>query len=482
MTNALQNDSSIGHYLVASGMLGGYFALILTFGEAEHEAEHIVGYVCLFVQLLACIGILYACIAMNRRRNDWIKEKRRSTVIITKVVVLWIFGFAQCFLHVVYDNLRLNCGDIYILLSQNVARYNYIVFTFLQTLFISYCSQYTFFDSWKMRYIISLLTISNLFKWLEANIFSIFVKTSSNISNYYETMQNCSYIKENNLEWVFRVTDMLLTPLLMEFSILAATLIFGLSLSGNSRNPQHHLDRFRGQPESYREAAINIQLSRKHKLTTVVIGTILNAPFVFYAIMFTVDEHLLVEMIFPWLLSILGAKIVIFFLILIAFHIFHRILQIQIENRHLNFDSAALILCSCVVSLSGVVNFLFPHGRNLPLITFHTWFNVIYTIYQTIFILFGTSVEIRRGDPRVLTTARVIVITLISYNLLYWMKDSLFFQRSIENDTRNNFIRTIFFVLYPFQSFYRFQSAMELLLLYSKLCAPHLRMSHHTLR
>jgi hypothetical protein len=394
-------------------------------------------------------------------------------VIITKVVVLWIFGFAQCFLHVVYDNLRLNCDDIYILLSQNVARYNYIVFTFLQTLFISYCSHYTFFDSCKMRYIISLLTISNLFKWLEANIFSIFVKTSSDISEYYERMQNCSYIRENNLEWVFRLTDMLLTPLLMEYSILAATLIFGFSLSGNSSNPES-ID----QQESCRESTATIQLSRKHKLITVAVGTILNAPFIFYAILFTVDEDALARMIFYWIISIVGAKMVIFFLILIAFYVFHRRLQIQIENHRLNFDSLALIFCSCVVSLSGVVNFLFPQGRNRSLITFHTWFNVIYITYQTIFILFGTSVDIRRGNPRMLIMARVIVITLISYNILYWMKDSLFFQRSIENDTRDSFIRTIFFVLYPFLSFYRFQSAMELLPLYSKLCASQLCISH----
>lgn len=148
-------------------------------------------------------------------------------------------------------------------------------------------------------------------------------------------------------------------------------------------------------------------------------------------------------------------------------------LDIRIENRRLNCNGVALILCSSAVSLTGVVNSLFPRGRNLTLITFHTWFNVFYIIYQTIFIPFVTSLVFRRGDHRVMLAFRAILTILISYNLLYWIKDSLFFQRSIENDTRDNFIRLLFFVLYPFLSFYRFQSAMELIPVYFKVCLAY---------
>lgn len=262
---------------------------------------------------------------------------------------------------------------------------------------------------------------------------------------------------------------MLLPPFLMEFSILAASLIIGLSLSKEPTNSMEIK-----QIEYVGDIAggqLNVTpFPPRIKLITTVVAVTLNVPFLFYGITFAVNIKLLEDFIHPWIISILVAKVIVFLLILGAFYMLNKRLNIHIENRRLNCNGVALILCSSAVSLTGVVNSLFPMGKNLTLITFHTWFNVFYIIYQTIFILFGTSVVFRRGDHRVMLAFRAILIILISYNLLYWMKDSLFFQRSIENDTRDNFIRLQFFVLYPFLSFYRFQSAMELIPVYCKVC------------
>lgn len=459
---------------MASSLLGGFFAPIISYNEFI-QAKSIVGYICLVVELLASAAMAYACFGIYKNRDNWIKEKRRSTVILIKIIVLWILGILQCLLYVMYGILHMHCGGkMYLLLSQKGVTYCfvYIAYTFLQMGFITFCNHFIFFDVWKIRYIISLLTISNMVKWLEANVFSIFVKTRSDISVYYDVMQNCSYITENHLDNIFQLTDMLLPPFLMEFSILAASLIIGLSLSKVSKNSRE-IEQIEYVGDIQRGQFNITPLPLRIKLIMTVVAVTLNVPFLFYGITFAVNIKILEDFIHPWIISILVAKVIVFLLILGAFYMLNKRMDIHIENRRLNCNGVALILCSSAVSLTGVVNNLFPMGKNLTLITFHTWFNVFYIIYQTIFILFGTSIVFKRGDHRVMLAFRAILIILISYNLLYWIKDSLFFQRSIENDTRDNFIRLLFFVLYPFLSFYRFQSAMELIPVYCNVCLAY---------
>ena len=473
MANTSRSSGSIGPFLVASSILGACFAPIISLDASKS----IVGYICLSVELVSAIAILYGCISICKDRDNWIKQKRRSSVTTIKVAVLWILGITQCSLYIIYGILHQNCGELYqvLLLSQREGQYCfiYVAYTFLQIGFISYCSHFVFIDFWKIKYIISLLAISNMVKWMEANVFSIFVKTTSDISKYYDLMQNCTYIKENHLKSVFQLTDMLLPPFLMEFNILATMLIISLAFSKTNKmadTSDSHIaiSSDSNVPEDQQNS---IPLTSRAKLFTIVFGTILNAPFLAYGVLFTASSHLLENVINEWILSIVVAKLIIFLLILTAFYLLHKKLAISIESHRLNFNGVALILCSSAVSVTGLVSSLFPESRNVSLITFHTWFNVFYITYQTIFILLGRSVVIIRGSRGVVVVFRVILILLISYNTLYWMKDSLFFQRSIENDIRENLIRLIFFVLYPFVSFYRFQSVMELIPFYSKLCA-----------
>lgn len=149
-------------------------------------------------------------------------------------------------------------------------------------------------------------------------------------------------------------------------------------------------------------------------------------------------------------------------MITIAYHNLYKISNIKYQPIYLNFNDTALILGSAAVNASGVLN-LFQMDSNPFTITFHSWFNIIYTLYQTFFILFLKCIVIRDKYSQWLVRVRMIVLILISYNILYWVKDSLFFLSFLKDDVHNKFIRSLFFLLYPSVSFYRFQSAMGMI-------------------
>lgn len=88
---------------------------------------------------MASAAIAYACFGIYKDRDNWIKEKRRSTVIIIKIIVLWILGILQCLLYVFYGILHMHCGGkMYLLLLNNrgfkklrkVSAKNYILYVY----------------------------------------------------------------------------------------------------------------------------------------------------------------------------------------------------------------------------------------------------------------------------------------------------------------------------------------------------------------
>lgn len=150
-------------------------------------------------------------------------------------------------------------------------------------------------------------------------------------------------------------------------------------------------------------------------------------------------------------------------LIIIAYYYLYKISSVRTQPINLNFNDIALILGSLAVNASGVINFLFQLGLNPSISTFHTWFNMFYILYQTIFISFLKYIVIRNKNSPLLIRVRMIVLILISYNILYWVKDSLYFLSFIKVSVHSKLIRSLFFLMYPLESFYRFQSAMGMI-------------------
>jgi hypothetical protein len=460
-----------GHLLLASGFLGGLSTPIISSQLGWDKSTYpIVSIITSCTQLLGSIVILYTAAAISRNKREWITRKCSSMVEKVRVVVLWILGIILCILRQMDGNIYQTCRNPSLQIYPKIDKGMSIVFVVLQTLFTTWCSLYEFYDSRKVRYILAVLAVTNMVNWLDANVTSVFLLAESNSTTFSENW-NCTYVTYNQ-KTLSRLVDVFLLPNVMEFSILSTTLIISMPFR-NKYGTIHCLDitRFRSRDE-YEETRRQSSFSGKEKLSITAMAVILNAPFLVYIIIFPLSKELLLKIKIPWVQSIIAAKIVIFISILAAYYTLHKTMDMKQRSVHLDFNDQALILCSSAVSASGVVNFLYQ-GNNDPFtITFHTFFNIIYVLYQTIFTIFLNFVEFHGGNLRLLIKLKMIMIILISYNLMYWVKDSMFFISFIDIDIQSDFFRILFFLLYPLQSFYRFQSAMGMILFYSKLRFP----------
>lgn len=129
-----------------------------------------------------------------------------------------------------------------------------------------------------------------------------------------------------------------------------------------------------------------------------VVATILNIPSLFYIFVYptTYSGSILNSAnMNMWLLSFITVKVVIFVLITVAYYNLYNIVYIRREPVFPNFNEIALILGSSAVNASGVINFMSQTDPNPITISFHTWFNIFYVIYQTILILFLKNIVIR---------------------------------------------------------------------------------------
>lgn len=305
----------------------------------------------------------------------------------------------------------------------------------------------------------SFLAVANMVNWLDTIVRSSILLTESNFTQLTEHSNcPCFNLMHGSPKTCYFHGELYLLPFNMEFSILAITIFIGIPQTkkrGNTRvTILNNLD----------TTCRHLSLSGKQKLSVTIAATVLNSPFLFYISVYptSLEDVFSINKIHVWLLSVIGVKITIFVMIAIAYHNLYKTSAIKTQPIYTNFNDTALILGSAAVNASGVLN-LFQMDSNPFTITFHSWFNIFYIIYQTIFILFLKCIVIRDKYSPLLIRVRMIVLILISYNILYWAKDSLFFLSFLKHDVRNKFIRSLFFLLYPSVSFYRFQSAMGMI-------------------
>lgn len=305
----------------------------------------------------------------------------------------------------------------------------------------------------------SFLAVANMVNWLDTIVRSSILLTESNFTQLTEHSNcPCFNLMHGSPKTCYFHGELYLLPFHMEFSILAITILIGIPQTkkrGNTRvTILNNLD----------TTCRHLSLSGKQKLSVTIAATVLNSPFLFYVCVYptSLEDVFSINKIHVWLLSVIGVKITIFVMIAIAYHNLYKISAIKTQPIYTNFNDTALILGSAAVNASGVLN-LFQMDSNPSTITFHSWFNIFYILYQTIFILFLKCIVIRDKYSPLLIRVRMIVLILISYNILYWAKDSLFFLSFLKDDVHNKFIRILFFLLYPSVSFYRFQSAIGMI-------------------
>lgn len=450
-----QRDGIYGHYLLASGLLGGLFPSIFLFNLEWHSTfSCIVGNVPSSAKFLGFITIVITSLAICRNKNTWICTTKTSVVTNVKIGVLWFLGIVVCIVHQT-DN------DYHINIFPRLAKTMSVVFITLQILFLTCCSRFVFYESRNVKYTMSLLAVVNMVNWLDTTVLSSIIMTESNFTHLPEH-SNSSCINLMHERNQFFLRKLFLLPFDMEFSILATTIVISIPLAKRTKN--------QSTVSTLRQVDIELDITRHHsslsgnqRLCVTIASIFLTAPFLFYIIVYPTSLDSISSVMNTWLISVVGAKILVFLLIIFAYYYLYKISSVITRPINLNFNDIALILGSSAVNASGVLTFLFHIDPNPLTITFHTWFNIFYVLYQTVFILFLKCIVIRDKSSPLLIRIRMIVMVLICYNILYWVKDSLYFLSFVKDTVHSSLVRVLFFLMYPFVSFYRFQSAMGLI-------------------
>lgn len=458
MVKNQQTDGMYGHYLLASGLLGGLFPSIFLFNLDWYSAlTCIVGNVPSSTKFLGSIAIVITSLAICKNKNSWICTMQGSVVANVKIFVLWILGIVVCI-------VQQTGTEIHIQLFPELNKTMSIVFILLQTLFLTGCSRCVFYESRKIKYIMSFLAVANMVNWLDTTVRSSILLTESNFTQLTEHSNcPCFILMHGSPKACYFHGELYVVPFHMEFSILAITILIGISQTKKGEN-NTFVTILNNRQSELDTTCRHLSLSGKQKFFVIIASTFLNTPFLFFISVYptSLEGIFSINKIHVWLLSVIGVKIIIFVMITIAYHNLYKISAIKTQPIYPNFNDTALILGSAAVNASGVLN-LFQMDSNPFIITFHSWFNIVYILYQTIFILFLKCIVIRDKYAPLLIRVRMIVLILISYNILYWAKDSLFFLSFLKDDVHNTFIRSLFFLLYPSVSFYRFQSAMGMI-------------------
>uniref|UniRef100_A0A8W8KCG0 Uncharacterized protein n=1 Tax=Magallana gigas TaxID=29159 RepID=A0A8W8KCG0_MAGGI len=180
MTENQQTVVTYGHYLLASGLLGGLFPSIFLFNLDYHSAlTCIVGNVPSSIKILGSIAIVATSLAICKDKNSWICTHQASVVANVKIAVLWILGIVVCI-------ARETGSDDHTNIVPEVAKTLSIVFILLQTFFLTVCSRYVFYESRKIKYLMSILTVANIVNWLDTTVLSSIIMTESNLTQIEE--------------------------------------------------------------------------------------------------------------------------------------------------------------------------------------------------------------------------------------------------------------------------------------------------------
>ena len=441
-----------GHYLMASGLLGGSIApIILSNLELEkHPSLSVtVGYIPSCTQILGSIAIVFTTLAIFRNKSSWIYRTQTSAVSKVKVIALWIVGIMLCaFQQSSSSNYEYHNTMIF----SKIAKYSSIVFVSLQILFFTWCSRFVFIETRKIKYIMYFLAVVSTINWLNATVLSsIFITEFGNSTNGSQPNAVDHQV-------------ICLLSFIMEFSIQATTFAITIPMNKNRENDCIiDIQQRRYQEDIDRTGLHSITLGRKQKLCVAIISCLLSTPFVFGIVLTPTSMYDLLKKHDAWLSCIVGSKVIVFMLLTIAYHDLHKSVFIQTEQMSIDFSDFALIIASSAVAACGVTNLLLRIDKRQFIVYFHTSFNIIYCVYQTIFILFLRFIVIRGSELPLLSRVKIIIIIVVTYNLFYWAKDLLFFLDLIKSDVEDKLFKTLFFLLYPLVSFYRFQSAIGMI-------------------
>lgn len=95
-----EEGGEIGSILIMSIVLGTLVVPTVVYGqrpESDLDAVNIVNGINVTVRLLAAVTLVVAFTAIHYNMQEWVNYKSSNMIIKTKLVFIWIFGFAKLY-------------------------------------------------------------------------------------------------------------------------------------------------------------------------------------------------------------------------------------------------------------------------------------------------------------------------------------------------------------------------------------------------
>lgn len=455
-----EEGGEIGSILIMSIVLGILVVPTVVYGqrpESDLDAVNIVTGINVTVRLLAALTLVVAFTAIRYNMQEWVNEKSSNMILKTKLIFIWIFGFAKMVFILIQVLFYLKCRYLIPLeLTETIITdcFTSIIFVILQLVFFQYIARYTFTTKPIIKYISSVIAIANFMDFFIALTLSVNENKDLIFDRNKTDIENCTGYSHKTVNNIMFITEAFKAPVALQFSALAITLAFSM------------------KPDAEKLSQCNIlglkfswtSLKRLAKIITIIV--LMNVPLLVCAPFNILNSESETQSRI-WLSLVLAQKTAALICILSINYLMFKKLKLSVKYVSINANEFMLLL-----STIGVMSYMSMQAfyqRNVDgILTSLIVISLPSVLYQVIIILFGRRMDLIGNEISAVHSIQQLVLILGCQNIAVWFNDFLYGVWDMSNDhiLRPSVFKYIALMLYPLIAYYRFQSAMELMELY----------------
>lgn len=455
-----EEDGEVGSYLMMSLVLGILVVPIVVFGqrpESDIQAVDIVSGINISVRILAAVTAIYALVSIGHNARTWISERSSNIIVKTKLVFLWIFGFAKIIFTLIYGSFYLKCSNLISFELTDVLAIEHItsiIFVILQLVFFQYVGRYTFTARPIIKYVASIIAMANFVDLLVFMTFSVNGNKDIIFDENNTATVNCTGYSQTTVNNLIFITESFRPPVDLQYSALAITLALSMKPDTEklfSRWNMLGLQFFWRSPK------------RLAKVITVVV--LMNVPLLI-CVPFNVYLQTRTQSRI-WLSLMLAQKIAVFGCLLSTNYFMFKKLKLSVKNISINANEFMLLFSAMGVSAYVSIQ-MFLQEEVDGVLTSLIIISVFSILYQVTIILFGRRVDLVGNEISTIHAIQQLVVILGCNNMAVWFNDFLYGIWDMSNDRilKETVFKYIALMLYPLLAYYRFQSAMEFMELF----------------
>jgi hypothetical protein len=440
-------------------VLGVLVVPIIVYGQREESDVHavnVVNGINVTLKFIAAITIVFVIVSTRNKENEWVCKKSTSFITKTKLGFLWVFGFAKIVFSLIQETFYLQCRNLIpekLTNSLAVECFTNILFVILQLGFFLYVGQYTFTNKPRIKYVASVVAITNFMEFLILMTLSVNGNKDLIFDGNKTDIVDCIGYSQNVVDNMIIVLKAFKPPVALQFTALAITLAF---------NMKHDTENLSNVLKS---TCLNISWRTPKRLTKIVIAVaIMNIPpLVYFPFKFANSASKSQSRL--WVYTILALKVIVLSCILTVNYLIFKKLKLYVKNVTLNVDEVALLV-STVALVAYMTIQTFDKPEVDVMLTIINGINLLCILYQIIIVLFGRRMDLVGNDISTIHLVQQFILILACNNMAEWFNCFLYDLWNMEHILRPNVFKYIAFMLYPLLAYCRFQSAMELLELY----------------